>query len=105
MRKGILTNGKRFYGIKIEHFVTKTAFSTALANYFFRHRLPFNESLTKIEAKKLLRTELFHYGIRGENETTMFESAIDIMDELNDLLTKADKWIDNNYPYLTNKTT
>lgn len=80
-------------------FVTLTAFSTALADYYFGRNDSFNKKLSKSEAKDILNRQLFHYGINGEHPSGFFE-AHERTDEYNEIYRQARIWVNKNYPYL-----
>lgn len=103
MRKSHLKDGTPIFVVTVKHNVTQSAFIVALTDYFYNKSVPFNEELTKIEAKKILYYGLFHDGLNGAYHTGFFEAVSEeVWDARNSVYMAAEKWVTKNYPYLKN---
>lgn len=100
MRKAKLKNGIPFFGIKIEHFVTKSAFATAIASHCWCTGEEFDPKSSKKKVFEILKKNLFHQGLEGvcrdhwDGASEEFSKPFDMAYSL------AIEWIEKNYPYL-----
>lgn len=97
-----LTNGTPFFGIKIEHFVTKTVFAKAIASYCWLYKKEFDPNTKKRRAIEILKEQLFHQGQEGINTDHWDGASEDFIRPFNDAYENAIAWINKNYPYLNN---
>lgn len=100
MKKGMLQDGRPMFRIKVEHFVKWHDFAKALACFYWAKSEVFPLNLKKKEAMEILSTSLFHYGLHGELDTTLWEGSGDGLNPYNDLYDASTKWVGKNYPYL-----
>lgn len=100
MKKSKLVDGTPFYGIRVEHFVTKHVFARAMASYCWTYNKEFDINISKRQAMKLLKKQLFQQGIQGLYTDNWDGASEEYVSPFNDAYDKATAWVDNNYPYL-----
>lgn len=100
MRRGQLNDGTTFLGIKVEHFVSKEVFANALADNCWTYNQEFNSHLSKTEAMKILKRQLFHKGLEGIEKHSWEGASEEFAQPHVDAYEKSCEWIDKNYPYL-----
>lgn len=89
-----------FIGIKIEHFVTRSVFAKALADHHWRKSEDFPSSMTKKEAMRILKSQLFHLGGEGEYQGHWDGASEEFVRPFTEAYDAALEWINKNYPYL-----
>lgn len=86
--------------ITVKFNVSKSRFAVALIDYYYRNSSEFDDNLKKQEAKKILKRELYWYGMDGEYTAGFFEASPEPADIRNALYDKAIEWLNKNYPSL-----
>lgn len=56
--------------------------------------------LTKTEARKIIRSQLLHYGYQGAYQDGFFEAATDVIEVREYWLTTCTQWVIQHYPAL-----
>lgn len=94
-----------YNGITIKFRFNRDRLGLALLDHYYRQddvtveSLPeLLKSLKKSEAKKILKSELFHYGCQGEYHAGYFEAADDVGQVRIDMEELITVWLDKNYP-------
>src|ERR1044072_2075369 len=101
MKKTYNVGGDAAFSIKTEHIVTADHFTNALAQYCWQNDVEFNPNMKRTEAMKILKDSLFHYGIRGEIDLSLYEGGSDeAVKGYEKALPLAREWVFKNYPYL-----
>ena len=100
MRKLKLKSGETAFGIKIEHFVTRSVFAKAIASYYWPSKQIFDPSLSKKEVIKILEHQLFFQGIEGLYTGHWDAASEEFQEPFIKAYDAALEWIDKNYPYL-----
>lgn len=102
MVKGQLKSGDKMFVVRVEHFVTKTVFATALTDNYYSKGEDFETGLTKKKAEEILRRALFFNGIYGQYEAGYFEATDEEGERYNEIYEAANEWVIDNHPYLNN---
>lgn len=100
MRKSFLESGVPIFVVKIESYVSASVFITSLTDYYYVNQLEFDTRLSKREAVKILKRQLFTYGVQGEHMDGFFEAANDVWPLYEAIQKQARDWVQKNYPYL-----
>lgn len=100
MRKSKLKDGIPFFGITVEHFVTKRVFANAIASYHWTYDKEFDPKMLKKQAMAILKKNLFLQGAEGLNTDHWDVASEDFLAPFQNAYEAAAKWIDKNYPYL-----
>lgn len=103
MRKSKLSDGTPFFGISVEHFVTKHTFARAIASYFFRKEEKFDPKTNRRAVIEIVKKNLFFQGIEGESTDHWDGASEEFVKPFNDAYEAAITWIEKNYPYLDHK--
>ena len=103
MKEGHLKNNTPMFIVRIEHFVKLNDFAIALTDYFYQEGEPFNEKLTKKEAEKILKRQLFFHGLRGEYPDGFFDSSYEEGCVRNKVFDDAIDWLCKKYEFLNSK--
>jgi len=84
MRKAKLTTGESILVIKTDFYLKKYHLIKFLAEHFFCDEIPFDESLTKTMAKKIIQHSIKFYGLEGRmrehdmpGDTSIYEESTD----------------------------
>lgn len=101
MRKSRLSNGIPFYGIKIEHFVSKDVFARAIGGHCYEENTSFDPNTPKKEAIRILKVQLFRHGIEGLYTEHWDGASEEFWAPFNNGYQVALVWIDKNFPYLS----
>lgn len=101
MRKTHNKGGDPCLSIKTDHCVSAKHFAYALAHHCWIEGLSFDPKLSKKEAMGILKDMLYHHGINGETDFTMYEGAsAEAVAGFEDNYPLAMEWVQKNYPYL-----
>ena len=88
---------------------------TALVDYYYNNCGGFSDkereekdkkyleelkNLSKSNAKKIIKIQLFHYGRQGSYQDGFFESATDVIDQRLFWVKNCREWVEKNYPKL-----
>jgi hypothetical protein len=105
MRKSHLKDDTPILIFKIDHYVSASVFTVALADYYYNMSEGVPEKLTKTEAIVILKRQLKFYGMQGEFPDGSFEGSDEhIGNEREKVYRQAKNWVINHYPYLITKT-
>lgn len=85
---------------KVDHFVKLSDFSRALTDYYYSKSSDFDQALTRRQAVRILKEQLFFHGLNGEYGDGFFEASFEAGNEYNAIYEKCFEWVKKNYPHL-----
>ncbi|GEM_PF-1171672 len=105
MNKGYLNNDEKtpILWFRMEIRIKLSVFAKAITDYFYNYGGFFPDKLTKKEAERILKRQVYNYGTSGETPDRQFEASFEEGERYNSIYDSAIKWVNTNHPHLNKK--